>query len=242
MNPTDPTQTLPHEITQKVIEVQQQAAPPGWPEWFHPPAHWPAQGDLLSWCMHMNAGLAALLIGLGIIYLLFGFKMFRVLMMLNAAALGAAVGFAVGQRTDLGLALMVLCGFVAAAVTWPLMKWAIAILGGLTGALLGACLWQTVGLDPHFAWSGALTGLVLFGMLSFIVFRGSVTMYMSVQGAAMLILGTLGMLCKYDQIAPKVTHTMSLRPFLLPMAVIIPAIIGILYQQADAPAPGPGKK
>lgn len=240
MNPTDPTQTLTQDVTQRVIDLQQQH--PGWPDWFHPPAHWPSQGDLMNWCLHMNAGLAALLIALGIVYLLFGFKMFRVLMMLNAAALGAAVGFAVGQRTDLGLALMVLCGFVAAAVTWPLMKWAIAILGGLSGALLGACLWQTVGLDPHFAWSGALTGLVLFGLLSFIIFRGSVTMYMSLQGAAMLILGLLGMLCKYDQIAPKVTNTMSLRPFLLPMAVIIPAIIGMLYQQADAPAQAPGKK
>lgn len=241
MNPTDTTQTLTQDVTQKVIVVQQ-AATSGWPDWFHPPTHWPAQGDLLDWCLHMNAGLAALLIALGIIYLLFGFKIFRVLMMLNAAALGAAVGFAVGQRTDLGLALMVLCGFVAAAVTWPLMKWAIAILGGLSGALLGACVWQTCGLDPHFAWSGALTGLVLFGLLSFILFRGSVTMYMCLQGAAMLILGVLGMLCKYDQVAPKVTNTMALRPFLLPMAVIIPAIIGMLYQQAGAPAPAPGKK
>jgi hypothetical protein len=236
MTPIETTAKVTHDIAQKVSQ------PGGWPTWFEPPQHWPAQGDLLSWCLHMSPGLAAILIALGVVYLLFGFKLFRVLMMLNAAALGAALGFGLGQRTEIGIALMVLCGFVAAAITWPLMKWAVAILGGLAGALLGASLWQTFGLDPHFAWSGALTGTILFGLLSFIIFRGSVTMYMSLQGAAMLIFGILGMIFKYDQIAPKITHSMALRPFLLPMAVIIPTIIGMLYQQSDSPGPAPGKK
>jgi len=232
MTPTETTEKISHDLAGKV------SPPATWPDWFKPPSHWPAQTDLIGWCQHMGPGLAALLIALGVVYLLFGFKLFRVLMMLNAAAIGAAIGISFGQRTEIGFALMVLCGFVAAAVTWPLMKWAVAILGGLAGALLGASVWQTFGLDSHFAWSGALTGLVLFGLLSFIIFRGSVTMYMSLQGAAMLILGLLAMIFKYEQIAPKVTNTMALRPFLLPMAVIIPAIIGMLYQQSDSPVPG----
>jgi hypothetical protein len=137
----------------------------------------------------------------------------------------------------MAVALMVLCGFVAAAMTWPLMKWAVAIMGGLAGALLGATVWQTCGLDANFAWSGALTGLVLFGLISFILFRGSVTMYMSLQGAAMLIFGVLALLDKYENVATKLTHAMSMKPFLLPMAIIIPTIIGMLYQQSDGPAP-----
>ncbi|HSU68035.1 MAG TPA: hypothetical protein VLJ39_14255 [Tepidisphaeraceae bacterium] len=239
MTPT--TTEATKQVAQDLADKAGHAA--AWPIWFKPPEHWPAQTDLIAWCQHMGPGLAALLIALGIVYLLFGFKLFRVLMMLNAAALGAALGFGLGQRTEIGFALMVLCGFVAAAITWPMMKWAVAVLGGIAGALLGASVWQTFGLDPSFAWSGALTGLVLFGLLSFIIFRGSVTMYMSLQGAAMLIFGVLGMVCKYEQIAPKVTHTMAIRPFLLPMAVIIPAIIGMLYQQSDSPAgPPSGKK
>jgi len=232
MTPIETTEKVSHDLAARV------SVPEPWQEWLKSPFHWPEQTDLIGWCQHMGPGLAALLIALGVVYLLFGFKLFRVLMMLNAAAIGAAIGIGFGQKTEIGFALMVLCGFVAAAVTWPLMKWAVAIFGGLAGALLGASLWQTFGLDSHFAWSGALTGLVLFGLLSFIIFRGSVTMYMSLQGAAMLILGLLGMICKYEQIAPKVTNTMAIRPFLLPMAVIIPAIIGMLFQQSDGPAPG----
>lgn len=232
----------PTDVKKEIIEKVPHAVPSQWPDWFRPPSHWPSQAELLNWCQHMTPGLAALLILMGIIYLIFGFKLFKGLVMLNAAAVGAAIGLAIGQRTEMGLALMVLCGFVAAATTWPLMKWAVAVMGGLAGALMGATLWQTFGLDAQFAWSGALSGLILFGLLSFILFRGSVTMYMSLQGAAMLIFGVLGMLDKYDQIAPKLTSTMAMKPFLLPMAIIIPAIIGMLYQQSDGGAPAPAKK
>ena len=96
------------------------------------------------------------------------------------------------------------------SMTWPLMKWAVAVMGGLFGAVLGASVWRLFNLDPHFAWAGAATGMVGFGLLSFILFRGSVTMYMSLQGAAMLIFGILAMLDKYEQIAPKLTHTMAM--------------------------------
>lgn len=232
----------PTDIKQEIVKQAPQVVPAEWPDWFRPPSHWPSQADLLNWCQHMTPGLAALLILLGVVYLIFGFKIFKALVMLNAAAVGAAIGLAIGQRTEMGLALMVLCGFVAAAITWPLMKWAVAVMGGLAGALLGATIWQTFGLDPTFAWSGALSGLILFGLISFILFRGSVTMYMSLQGAAMLIFGLLGMVDKYDQVAGKITNAMTMKPFLLPMAIVIPAIVGMLYQQSDGSSAAAGKK
>ena len=228
----------PAQTAQQIIDKVPQ---PAWQDLLKVPTHWPAQGDLLDWCQHMQPVMAALLVLIGVIYLLFGFKVFKALVMLNAAAVGAAIGFTIGQKTDVAFPLMVLCGFVAAALTWPLMKWAVAIMGGLCGALLGASVWQTCGLDPAFAWSGALTGMVLLGLLSFIIFAGSVTMYMSLQGSAMLVFGILGLAYKYDQFGPKLTSTMTLRPFILPMAVLIPAIIGMLFQQS-AGTPAPAKK
>jgi len=53
----------------------------------------------------------------------------------------------------------------------------------------------------------------------------------------MLIFGILAMIDKYEQVSSKVTHAMSVKPFLLPMAIIIPTIIGMLYQQSDGPVP-----
>ena len=133
--------------------------------------------------------------------------------------------------------------FVAAAATWPLMKWAVAIMGGLFGALLGASVWRICGLDPAFTWAGALIGLMSLGLMAFIIFRGSIMMYTSLQGAVMLICGLLGLVYKYQDLAPHITENMVLKPFLLPMAIFIPAVIGLVFQQHSmTPSVPQGKK
>jgi len=215
---------------------------PAAPAWLKLPVHWPAQADLIDFCQHMSPGMAALLILLGVIYLLFGFKVFKALVLLNSAAVGAAVGFVIGQKSEMCLPLMVLCGFVAATITWPLMKWAVAVTGGVFGALVGASIWHTFNLDPQFAWAGAMIGLILFGLTSFILFRGSVMMYMSLQGSVMLVFGILGMIFKYQEVAPKVSQMMLLKHFMLPMALFITTVIGMIYQHHRAAVAPAGKK
>jgi len=113
------------------------------------------------------------------------------------------------------------------------MKYAVAFMGGIFGALLGASMWRAVGLEPSLCWAGALTGLVGFGLLSFILFKASVMMYTSLQGSVMLIFGILGLVYKYQDIAPKLTESMTLKPFLLPVSIFIPALLGLIYQQTQ---------
>ncbi len=88
-------------------------------------------------------------------------------------------------------------------------------------------------------------GLILFGLLAFIIFRGSLMMFMSLQGAVMFVFGALGLIYKLKDVGPVITAKMTIAPFMLPMAIFIPAIIGIIYQQqtsiAGAPPP-PAKK
>jgi len=57
--------------------------------WLQIPAHWPAQGDLLTWCQHMTPGAAALLVIGGIVYIGFGVYLYKALVTLNAALVGA---------------------------------------------------------------------------------------------------------------------------------------------------------
>jgi hypothetical protein len=56
------------------------------------PRTWPHQGDLLTWCQHMTPGVATLLIIMGIVYLLFGYQIFKGLVLVNAAVVGAYLG------------------------------------------------------------------------------------------------------------------------------------------------------
>jgi hypothetical protein len=201
------------------------------------PGHIPAQHDLLSWCQEMGPAMASLLVVAGVIYLAFGVYLYRALVTLNAAAVGIYVGGLVGAQMGNALAGAMVGGCAAAAIVWPGMKYAVATMGGLFGALLGASIWRSMGLEPGYAAAGAMIGLIFFGMLSFIVFRGSIMMYFSIQGAVMLVFGILGMMYKYQGLDATLTHNLSLKPFILPLCIFVPAVIGLIYQQTQYPAP-----
>jgi len=199
-----------------------------------PVTHFPGQGDVLTWCQDMSIGTGILLVLMGLVYLMYGFSQYKWLIAVNAAMIGMYIGTAIGTRYNHTLAGGAIGCVVAAAATLPLLKWVVAVVGGVCGAVFGAAVWKTVGLQGDLAWAGALTGLVGFGMLSFILFRGSIIMYTSLQGAMMLILGILGLAFKHPDTMPKVTQTMSAQPYLLPVLVFVPAILGLIYQQTHS--------
>ena len=157
--------------------------------------------------------------------------------------MGALTAALLGEKAGNATAGAMVGGFAAAAATWPMMKYAVAVMGGVFGLLLGASIWRAAGLQPTYAWSGGLTGLVFFGMLSFLLFRGSIMMYTSLQGSVMLVFGLLGLIYKYQEIAPKVSDNLSARTFILPLCIFVPATLGLIWQQTQYPAPaGPGPK
>ena len=53
------------------------------------------------------------------------------------------------------------------------------------------------------------------------------------------IAGLLGLILKYQDVTPKVTHNMLTQPLILPIAVLVPTILGLVFQQLHSP---PGKE
>lgn len=200
------------------------------PVWVTTPSHWPGQSGVLDWCAHMGPAAAAVMLMAGIIYLIFGVKIYRYLITANAFAIGAAIGAALGARSHAEFLGALLGGVGAAAAAWPMVKWSVAVTGGVCGAFLGACIWRMANQDPSFAWAGGLTGLVALGMLAFILFRMSVMIYLSIQGSAMLVFGILGLAYKYPDTAASISSSLGSKPFLLPMLLFLPMICGLIYQ------------
>ena len=195
------------------------------------PHHFPEQGDVLSFCYKMGPGEAALFVIVGVIILLFGISLFKAVVMVNAAIVGAALGAFLGEKAGNDTVGAVIGGFTAAVVSWPLMKHAVAIMGFAVGAMVGASLWKTFSLNHEMFWAGGLIGGVTFGLLSFLLFRGCVMMYTSLQGASMTVFGVLSLIMKYQDVAPKVTQYLSNKAFVLPMAIFIPTLFGLIFQQ-----------
>jgi hypothetical protein len=216
------------QATLHMPAIHPEAHPAGWMNF---PAHWPGQVDLLLFTHEMGAAVALLLVLLGLVYLLFGYFLFKPLVLLNAAFVGAMIGVMISRKTGGPVPSGILGGFIAAALTYPLMKWAVAVMGGLFGAILGLTLWRTFGLETGFAWTGGAMGLIACGLLCFIVFRGSVMAYTSLQGSVMVIFGILSLAYRYQGLAPKLSHGLQGQPFLLPMIVFIATTLGLIYQQ-----------
>ena len=77
--------------------------------------------------------------------------------------------------------------------------------------------------------------MVLFGLMAFILFRNCLIVYLSLQGAVMFLLGVMGLACKYHEFAPTVGKMFTGQPLLLPSAIFIPFMIGLIYQHVNGP-------
>src|SRR5271155_1252674 len=130
--------------------------------------HWPRENDLVTWWQTLGPATSALLLAAGLIFLLWGFPVFKYLMMLNAGIIGAYLGASVGHKMDTVIAGALIGGFICAAITWPLARWAVAITGAGIGMFVGSSIWRMSGQQIDFDWAGGLIGLVFCGMLSFI--------------------------------------------------------------------------
>ncbi len=182
---------------------------------------------------------ALLLIAVGVVYLLNGWKTFKVLVIVNAAFLGAALGSALGNLLDGGN--LQLLGGVAGAVlvgvlAWPLIKGAVSVMGALTGAMVGYGLWSYAGelaqnptLIQH-SWAGALLGMVTLGLLGMVAFKGIVMVFTAFQGGIMVISGLLAVLLKPYALQQRLHEPLVNNPHVLPLVIGVPALLGLSLQ------------
>jgi hypothetical protein len=205
------------------------------------PTEWPSLQSLLAWCQSMGYLTAIILFVAGVVYLLYGQQYFKVLVALNVMIIGAWIGAFAGAKGNAILPGALLGIFLSIFVVIPAMKHCVMVLAACVGFITGCIAWNTFGLLPSYAPAGGLVGMVFLFMLSFISLRPTVILSTGIQGAGMLILGALGFLYKYGEVAPRLDTTLTSYHYVLPLAVLIPAMVGFLYQYSIPPTP-PVKK
>lgn len=193
--------------------------------------HWPDSQEMLDASRGMDGILAAVLLVLGAGYLAAGYMLAKLLVVLNVAALGAWGGWYAGNLIGIPLPGLAVGAVLAGAVAWPAMRYAVALCAGVVGFAVGVAVWRSLGLLDAYAPAGGLVGAVFLSMLSFVLFKLSVMAFTSLQGTAMLAAGTLGLLMKYDGVAEPVRGFTEARPLVLPVALLVVAVVGLLFQQ-----------
>lgn len=183
----------------------------------------------LSW-LH-----AVIAISVGVVYMLYGWRIFRVLVVIAFGLLGMFGGIIAGAQMGSRIWGGIL-GFVLLAIlAVPLMKWCVSMLGAVAGGIITGGLWYACGLPHQYIWAGAIIGVVAGGLISFILLKVSVMLFTSLGGSVIMITGMLALLCQYEShmVEPATSHIHDLvyyHQWFLPVALILPTVIGMAVQ------------
>jgi hypothetical protein len=171
-------------------------------------------------------------ISFGIVCLFYGWRIFKILVCICFALAGLSAGvwlnhYIEGNVIWLAAIFAAICAFFAV----PLMRYGVSFLGAVAGGVLTTGLWLAFGLPANYWWAGALVGVVAGGMLSFIVFKGSVMLFTSLGGSTLMITGILAVCHLYIFPGPDKIHNVMLNEkWFLPVVLVAPMIIGMYFQ------------
>lgn len=186
------------------------------------------QVTTLSWLQ------AIIAISFGAVYLIYGWRIFKVLVIICFGLVGLFAGVNIGSKFDSEVLGGIVGLTVLGGLSVPLMRWAVSILGAAAGGILTGGIWYAFGLPERYIPAGALIGIVAGGMISFIVFRIAVMLFTSLGGGALIITGMLSLLYQYESTQKPPTETMKSMLYnhnwFLPLLLLVPTIIGVMVQ------------
>ena len=169
----------------------------------------------------------------GVVCLLYGWRVFKILVVISFALLGLFLGISVTDKI-VGLNSQLWGGLVGmlllAVLSVPLMKWAVCLLGAVAGGVLSSGIWYACGLTERYILAGALIGMVAGGMISFIIFKVAVILFSSLGGSCLIVVGFLALLYLYPQTSERVEEIIFTKKWFLPTVLMAPTLIGVVLQ------------
>ncbi len=172
-------------------------------------------------------------ISFGAVCLFYGWRVFKVLVVISFALIGLRLGITltsklIGDNHQLFGGIVGL--IILAALSVPLMRWAVSILGAVAGGILTSGLWYACHLPEQYIWAGGLVGVVAGGMISFIIFRIAVMLFSSLGGSGLVVTGILALLYIYPPTTEQVQELVFTQKWFLPIALLVPTALGVILQ------------
>ena len=175
----------------------------------------------------------ALLAG-GIIFALYGWRISKVLAVINFGIIGGFVGHWLGGLLGLNeiVSTVGLGAVLGGLCVWQ-TRHGVSLLAGVAGGVLGASLAYSLDLAnaTPWIWAGFLLGFVTFALLAFIIYKVAAVLYSSVQGSALVVAGVLSLLSTQASIGQRLAGVLRDHIYLLPIMLWIPTAASIVIQQ-----------
>lgn len=174
----------------------------------------------------------AIFILIGVLCLLQGYRWHKWLIVTMAALFGVRCGLMYGDQVGNPNVAAACLAVLGAVIAWPLMRYSVAVFGGLAGAFAGANIWTAIGQPPADHRIGALVGLIIAGLLAFTAFRYVVVGLTTIVGASALTFGVMAVLMQFDGFKSGITQEMNAHPVIVPVVAGSAALFGVIFQLA----------
>lgn len=189
--------------------------------------------ELLAMLGQLNAVIAATLLIVGILCVLNGYRWHKWVILIAAFLFGFGLGLLLSQHMNERFIVAGAIGLLGAVVAHPLLRFAVAIFGGMTGAFIGANVWTALGYMPDAHATGAVIGFIILGMASFLMFKHVVVLFTSISGAALVVFSGITLLLNIPSIEPGVRASLTQNHVLVPLLIVVAAGIGLVLQEGQ---------
>ncbi|MBE3071078.1 MAG: hypothetical protein IMZ66_12655 [Planctomycetes bacterium] len=172
---------------------------------------------------------------LGLAFLLYGFRLYRWLVVIAYAVVGGVVGAGLAALMGMGPLLPGAIGaIVLGLLAWPMHRLAWGLLGGGVFGTAAAGVAAAAGVEGQ-------VGLILCGALAFIlgmvltmiVMRPLIIVITALVGASALAAAALRLAILWPDLGDPVMETVRTRPYVVMVAVLVLAGVGSMLQVID---------
>ena len=203
-------------------------------------------GELLARLETLNILWGSVFFVVGLLCILNGYKWHKWLIIGCAFLIGIALGGVLSKQMNESRIVMGALGLLCAVIAMPMLRFSVAVMGGLTGALIGANAWTAMGQPAESVLMGAILGFIVLGMAAFILARFVIVLFTSVGGGVLAVLGGITLLMNVPNWDQTVRDSLGANQLVVPLLVGVAAVIGFVRQHAGKeaaaakPKPAPG--
>jgi hypothetical protein len=180
--------------------------------------------------------MAAFLFGVGVLFLLFGWPVYRIALVTTGVLIGAAMGLGIAVLLGVPALLIALpLGVVVGMVSLRLERVGAFVVGGLCGAI--PLLVANQGAHGYGIYVAAALAFLIAGLLTVFIWKPMVILGVAVLGASLVGNGILLGARELD--ANATDAFLARNPYLFAVGMGILTLMGILFQSGALKSDGP---
>jgi hypothetical protein len=183
----------------------------------------------------LQIGSPIVMVCVGAVFLIFGYRLVKVVAVVCVGVLGVSVGHTVARAVQFSPVWgAVIGGAMFALLAIPLLRVAVGLAAGALAGLIAKSAWTTLGGEPPLQWAALAGGFVLGTILALVFFRFIVITTSAVMGAGLIVYGAASLVAGRMVAAQDIQQAEPAHAVACAGAFVALALAGMLSQYRGA--------